>query len=237
MSDRPFHLRAPADPRPRRDVGPPFQRLNGRWLALDFVNTVHAWVPGGDAREGHDWCDRITEERLAGYGDLIRWSEAEDILDEPASVGLAEHADINGAEAADAVRRARALRASLYRLFRAGIEAWEPLEDDLRTLDAERERLAPNEALVREHGGFRLEWRSEAPALEALLWPPVRSAVALLTDPENLARVRQCDGETCGWLFYDTPRGRPRRWCDIRDCGNVAKVRAYRRRERPQSYD
>jgi predicted RNA-binding Zn ribbon-like protein len=54
-----------------------------------------------------------------------------------------------------------------------------------------------------------------------------RSAAELLQS-EELGRVRRCDGEDCRWLFLDTSRSRNRRWCDMADCGNTAKVRRYR---------
>jgi predicted RNA-binding Zn ribbon-like protein len=44
--------------------------------------------------------------------------------------------------------------------------------------------------------------------------------------------VRQCGGESCGWLFLDTSRNRSRQWCDMRDCGNLAKVRRFRERQK-----
>jgi predicted RNA-binding Zn ribbon-like protein len=46
------------------------------------------------------------------------------------------------------------------------------------------------------------------------------------------ARLRLCASDTCRWLFVDrSPSGR-RRWCDMRLCGNRAKVRRHRARER-----
>jgi len=63
------------------------------------------------------------------------------------------------------------------------------------------------------------------------LWPLSRSAAELLTSAD-LAFIRECQGEDCGWLFLDTSRNRTRRWCDMRDCGNLAKVRRFRRRRR-----
>jgi predicted RNA-binding Zn ribbon-like protein len=43
-------------------------------------------------------------------------------------------------------------------------------------------------------------------------------------------RLRLCASETCRWLFVDrSPSGR-RRWCDMRVCGNRAKVRRHRAR-------
>lgn len=50
-------------------------------------------------------------------------------------------------------------------------------------------------------------------ALQLLLHPP--------TPP-----VRACDG--CGWFFIDTSRGRRRRWCSMKTCGNDHKVARYR---------
>ena len=45
-------------------------------------------------------------------------------------------------------------------------------------------------------------------------------------------RLRICDDDTCGWLFIDhSPAGR-RRWCDMRTCGNRAKVARHRARAR-----
>jgi predicted RNA-binding Zn ribbon-like protein len=82
--------------------------------------------------------------------------------------------------------------------------------------------LAPD-----DRGGVREEWRSSN-SLEQVLWPVAIDAWDLLTEPE-LALVRQCPVEAggCGWLFLDTSRAGNRRWCDMRTCGNRAKVRAH----------
>ena len=71
-------------------------------------------------------------------------------------------------------------------------------------------------------------------------WPPedarrIRfavtvSAIDLLRSPENLARVRICPGDNCGWLFLDTS-GR-RRWCAMEVCGSRAKMRRLYARRR-----
>ena len=75
-------------------------------------------------------------------------------------------------------------------------------------------------------GGIRDGW-VEAEALDSMLWPVTIDAWDLLTTP-LLERVRECPGdETCGWLFLDTSRSGTRRWCDMRTCGNRAKVRTH----------
>ena len=45
-------------------------------------------------------------------------------------------------------------------------------------------------------------------------------------------RVKECDNETCRWLFVDMSKNRSRRWCDMKDCGNRAKARRHYRRTR-----
>ena len=48
-------------------------------------------------------------------------------------------------------------------------------------------------------------------------------------------RLGVCADDTCGWLFIDeSPAGR-RRWCDMRTCGNRAKVARHRARARDRS--
>src|SRR5438309_43500 len=51
----------------------------------------------------------------------------------------------------------------------------------------------------------------------------------------DLTRLRQCQGDDCGWIFEDASRNRGRRWCDMRDCGNIAKVRRFRTRQNKNS--
>jgi predicted RNA-binding Zn ribbon-like protein len=40
-----------------------------------------------------------------------------------------------------------------------------------------------------------------------------------------------CGGGLCGWLFLDESRGKRRRWCDMKDCGNREKARRYYRQQ------
>jgi predicted RNA-binding Zn ribbon-like protein len=45
-------------------------------------------------------------------------------------------------------------------------------------------------------------------------------------------RLKACPGERCGWAFYDSSRNRSRTWCAMSVCGNRAKARSYRARQR-----
>ena len=68
-------------------------------------------------------------------------------------------------------------------------------------------------------------------ALDSALWPIADSAAKLLTSPDR-KRIKECASNNCLWLFLDTTKNHKRRWCDMKSCGNRAKVREHRRRKR-----
>lgn len=44
-------------------------------------------------------------------------------------------------------------------------------------------------------------------------------------------KLKVCPAEDCLWAFYDRSRNHSRTWCQMGDCGNRAKVRAFRARK------
>ncbi|WP_219506168.1 CGNR zinc finger domain-containing protein [Nonomuraea ceibae] len=50
-------------------------------------------------------------------------------------------------------------------------------------------------------------------------------AITLVLNPPPQG-IRACD--RCGWFFIDSSRGRRRRWCSMKICGNQAKAARYR---------
>jgi predicted RNA-binding Zn ribbon-like protein len=45
-------------------------------------------------------------------------------------------------------------------------------------------------------------------------------------------RFKACRGDDCRWVFIDGSRNTSRRWCDMANCGNRAKVATFRDRHR-----
>jgi predicted RNA-binding Zn ribbon-like protein len=148
----------------------------------------------------------VARERLEQPGHLREWASA---------AGLKTKGTPD-------LRRAIRFREALYRIFTAAIDERRPDADDLAALNRE---LAA-ERLTFKSGRFALGLQDDS-----LLSAVARDAVTLLTS-DQLPRVRQCGGESCGWLFLDTSRNRSRQWCDMRDCGNLAKVRRFRERQK-----
>ncbi|HEX6927154.1 MAG TPA: CGNR zinc finger domain-containing protein [Longimicrobiaceae bacterium] len=205
------------------------KRVGGR-LCLDFVNSVRARLPGGTDSAGREWMDRIADERITSYAALVRWGAAAGAISDGDASALLR-TGTEQPEAAQTVHaRALALREAIYRIFKAALERWPIPSGDLAVLNDEVWIARGHEKIVAAVHP-RWEWTNSTEDLDHVLWPIAVDAAALLTSPE-LGRVGQCPGTECGWLFLDRSRSGRRRWCDMADCGNLAKVRRHRERGR-----
>ena len=46
----------------------------------------------------------------------------------------------------------------------------------------------------------------------------------------NPERIKKCKSKTCSHLFYDRTKSNSRVWCMMNSCGNLAKVRKFRKK-------
>ena len=194
-----------------------FKLVGGR-LCLDFVNTVGNWL---DPDQRRDY--------LSGYADLVAWARQAGALSEAEAATLRSEAQRRPDDAAAALARALDLRDALHGVAAATALDRPVAADDLARLNVFVAELLCASRLVATDGGFALVREPDPTALDRPLWPIVRSAVDLFTSGE-VGRVRQCGDDACGWVFVDASRSGRRRWCDMADCGNQAKVRRYRAR-------
>jgi len=196
-----------------------FQFIGGA-LCLDFCNSV------GGKRES------VAREHLHAYTDFLSWSQQAGLVENALLEASLRDARRRPAEAAAVLKRAITLREAIYRIFLAGARKRKPKDGDLERLNAELRRSLPRLRIAASKQGFGWEWRRENGALDDALGPIARSAADLLVSGELLEKVRQCQGDNCGWLFLDASRNHSRCWCDMRDCGNRAKVRRHRLKQR-----
>lgn len=195
----------------------------GNVLCLDFVNTVHSRFESGSA------------DYLESYFALLLWAADGGVISHQVRRHLDDLARQHPQRARHVYLRARELREILYRIFRSVARRKTADAGDLDRLNTRLEALSAHRRLVRRRQGFRWEWVKEPLRLDALLWPILDSAAALLVS-ERLGRVKQCPGpDGCGWLFLDVSKNRSRRWCDMKACGNVAKVRRFYKRRSSKS--
>lgn len=188
--------------------------LVGGELALDFANTS-----SGRGFPTH-------RDHLSSASDVVEW---------------ARHTKAVHPEDADwlaaTTRRDRDLGREL-------LEAALALREDIHSIVSEvaAERPAPTkivESLTRTHARalarakltrfgahYAWSWSVAASPIEAVLGPISLSALTILCQAD-LTRIKQCQGEKCGWLFLDTTKNKSRRWCEMEICGNRAKQKRF----------
>jgi predicted RNA-binding Zn ribbon-like protein len=197
-------------------------KLVGGRLCLDFANSVRRWPP-----EGPGGLRDEADDRLGAYADVLAWSGRVAALDEEAIVRLWREAERRPDEARATHARARRLRDAIYAIGWSLAHGRAPRPADLGALESEVQAARARQRLAAD--GRALRWRLGAD--ERALDGPL-AAVALSADEYftsgDLSRLHVCPGDDCGWLFEDTTRNRSRQWCDMGDCGNLAKVRRFR---------
>lgn len=184
-----------------------FQFIAGN-LALDFVNTVG---------------NRLGKQRdyFRDTSDFRRWARLAGLLSGHNPLSISDRQ-------LDVIRE---VREELHHLFRpAAISR----NRALTQLNARLARVAAKRQLRRKRGDVEWIWNTRPGDPDCVLAPVLISAAQLLVSGPS-GKVRECQDETCGWLFLDRSRAGRRRWCSMTDCGNRAKVRSYYRRQRELS--
>lgn len=208
------------------------KQIAGR-LCLDFVNLVGGWQAAESRTKGANFVPR--DERLNDYLDLVAWSLRAGLVDEAHAKKLANEARAHADEAGRTFKRAQRLRNAIHAIAKRIEDQQTPLQESLDVLSEEISRGWSKQRLTA--GGRNLTWvasSNEALALDAPLAAVALSAEEFFTTAD-LSRLHSCPGDQCGWMFEDTTRNRSRRWCDMGDCGNKAKVREYRSRQAGQA--
>jgi predicted RNA-binding Zn ribbon-like protein len=197
-------------------VEPPKFEWIADCLCLDFVNTV-SWEGDGT----------LQRERLASYADLVEWARTAGVIREDALDRLRGEASADPSIARRALGRAWSLRQAMRDVFRAAARGERPPAASAARLNVALRESSPAFAIDPDADGLAL--RHIVASEDELLAPVARSAATLLGGTD-MVLVRECDGEQCGWLYVDGTKNRSRRWCDMKVCGNRAKVRRHRSR-------
>jgi predicted RNA-binding Zn ribbon-like protein len=126
---------------------------------------------------------------------------------------------------ADSLSRVIAVRESLYRALTAVLDGRAIPRADVALLNAVAAGSGPDMKLG-SRGDVRLTG-----TVDQVLTALVHDAMHLLGGAD-LAHLRECVNPRCTRLFIDTSRAGNRRWCGMTECGNTAKVAAFRARRR-----
>lgn len=194
-------------------------KLIGGRLCLDFINTV-------DCRNSDH-----SREVLSTYLNLVSWSQHANILTENEARDLLREAVLHPTDAKMVLERAITTREALHRIFSEIANHRSPAANDIGVLNAEMS-IAMAQTRLKPAGATNpWTYTFEDRKLDQMLWQVIHSVADLLTS-DKLDRICECQGENCGWLFIDMSRNRSRRWCDMKDCGNLAKARRHYQKTR-----
>lgn len=164
-----------------------------------------------------DFANTLDEETdvdtLPNSPDLVRWLHHYALIDSPDLPATPVHLD-----------RALRLRFGLRRamsLHHDGTSAPLPELDDLA-----------------RHLPLRVDFSAGTPRLTPLatgvdagLGQLLVAVMAALAD-DSWPRLKLCRAADCRWAFYDASKNRSRTWCAMGVCGNRAKTRSYRARQK-----
>jgi predicted RNA-binding Zn ribbon-like protein len=181
--------------------------LGGR-PSLDLVNTLR-----------ERWRRRV--ETLTSPDDLSLWLVEAGLMTEPRRVTR------------EVLEDARELREALDALVEAAVEGAPAPKRAVALVDSWLVHAGSRPQLVRGDDGLpALAERAPADSPRRALGTIALDAATMLGTAEERARVRICGSDTCSARFYDrSPAGR-RRWCSMRTCGNEAKARRHRARQK-----
>jgi predicted RNA-binding Zn ribbon-like protein len=182
-------------------------------VCLDFANSVD-WTDDGEPIAP-------ATDALADSGALAAWGRRLGLL----SRGGARPDEKELAAVHD-------LRRAIHGAFAAIAQGAAPPRAALQLLTDTHAAAAAAAHLAPRDGAWALDWPARDP--RRVRFAVSVDSVALLGDPQRLARVRLCPGRDCGWLFLDAS-GR-RRWCSMTACGSREKMRRmYERRRATRS--
>jgi predicted RNA-binding Zn ribbon-like protein len=194
-------------------------QLSGNHISLDFVNTVD------------DRGTAAPKEGLQSYEDLVAWGEQTQSITAEEARQLLEVGERRPGEASEVLREAVMVREALFRIFMHVVNEDIPLDDDLRSFNGVLSQVMSKARIVRREASFSWDWQGSAREMGSVVWPVVRASADLLTS-EHLEDVRMCAADDCQWFFLDTSKNHSRRWCDMKTCGNRAKVNRHNKRRK-----
>jgi predicted RNA-binding Zn ribbon-like protein len=179
-------------------------------LFIEFANTLHIH-------------DGVPDDRVASADTLRGW------LTDRSLVGLETSlASIEGALPAF-----RDLRALIHDVTERLVDDGRPTARQVQRLNRVLRDGLHYHRLQPANGGSHFTIGQVGDELDQAR-SAIAGSLAHYVADHDVERLRICANDGCRWRFLDrSPAGR-RRWCDMRTCGNRAKVARHRARRRAE---
>lgn len=170
--------------------------------------------------------------RWKSYADILDWSQQADLIGPNSRRYLSAGSE---RAQASALKDAQALHASLHILLQAAARHEVLPQVALDHLNSLVQKTAAWRHISAQDGDGRkvsCGWNFKGAPPAAVLGPIVWRSMELL-ESGPLDRIKECPPpQGCGWLFLDISKNRSRQWCSMKTCGNTAKVRRFRSRNK-----
>jgi predicted RNA-binding Zn ribbon-like protein len=188
-------------------TGEPWWYWSGGRPAVDFVNTHRErWRRG--------------VETLVTPDDLATWLVRAGVMEHPAAVSR------------KVLGQAVDLREAIDTLLVCAIDGTPAPTEAITLIDDWLVFAGVRPQLIRDDAGVPLLTERAAADSPRRALGTIALDAATMLGTDQRARIRICASETCSGRFFDrSPAGR-RRWCSMRTCGNEAKARRHRERQR-----
>ncbi|MDP9468601.1 MAG: CGNR zinc finger domain-containing protein [Chloroflexota bacterium] len=162
---------------------------------------------------------------------LLAWLRERRLLSGRGLAAEAARLRRDGEESQRRVERFRHLRDLLHEIAEEVGESGHPTTAQLRDLNHILRHGLHYHQIERDPDGTRYAFAQVGDRLDQARATIASSLAQFLAD-DAPSRLRVCANSGCRYLFIDrSPTGR-RRWCDMRTCGNQAKVARHRARAR-----
>lgn len=175
--------------------------------APEGLELVRGFVNSLDVEEGSD--------ELAGDAEAAAWLRTRGLLPDSGEL-------VNGER-----QRLTGLREALRGMLLANNAGEEPPTDALEVLNA----TSADVALGLRFGPQGARLVTSCGGVDAALAQILTSVHDAMGDG-TWVRLKACPAPDCLWAFYDRSRNRSATWCQMGECGNRSKARAFRARRR-----
>ena len=170
------------------------------------------------------WVDLVNSEEWDTYGKRTDW------LDDPSwsRYFLRQWNFPPPTSSAFPAKEFRALRAALRKSCEALFDRRKLSSEEIRGFN-DRLKVVGKRQLIERPTGLQVEFVPQSNGWEWILAETALSFANLLAGAAR-SRIKICLNSDCRWVFYDSTKGRTRRWCSDKVCGNRDRVRRARAR-------
>lgn len=187
-------------------------------LFVSFANTL-------------EYTRGVATDHVAGPPALLAWLKENGLIGERARAGEAQRLARDPAEAQRRLERFRYLRNLVHAVAERVNDGHRPTREQIRDLNHILRHGLHYHQLVPDERGARYSVTQVGDHLDQAR-ATIASSLANFLAQDDPHRLRTCANDGCREVFIDrSPTGR-RRWCDMRVCGNRAKVARHRSRAR-----